>query len=221
MADIVMMPQMGVSEESALLAEWKVKEGDVVKQDDPLFSLETGKSSFEELSKLAGTILKILVPAGEEVAVGSPVAVIGKPGEKFDVPGGAAPAAAPAAEAPAEAPAAAPAAAPAPAVAAAAAPSGEAKFASPRARKLAADTGVDIASCSATGPDGRVIERDVKAALASGATAAPAAASAAPASSAPAAAAPAATPAAASEDQPISRTRTVIAENMRGSLPPT
>ena len=101
MADFILMPQMGVSEESALLSEWKVKEGDVIKLEQPLFALETGKSSFEELAKYEGTLLKILVPAGEEVAVGAPVAVIGKPGENFDAPGAAAaPAAAPEAAAP-------------------------------------------------------------------------------------------------------------------------
>ncbi|MBO5667653.1 MAG: lipoyl domain-containing protein, partial [Lentisphaeria bacterium] len=73
MADFILMPQMGVSEESALLSEWKVKEGDVIKLEQPIFGLETGKSSFEELAKYEGTLLKILVPAGEEVAVGAPV----------------------------------------------------------------------------------------------------------------------------------------------------
>ena len=96
MADFVLMPQMGVSEESALLAKWLVKEGDAIKKEQPLFSLETGKSSFEELSKHEGVLLKIFIPEGEEVAVGAPVAVIGQPGEKFDMPAGAA---APAAEA--------------------------------------------------------------------------------------------------------------------------
>ena len=100
MANFILMPQMGVSEESALLANWLVKEGDVIKEEQALFDLETGKSSFQELSKYSGTLLKILVPAGEEVAVGAPVAVIGQPGEQFDVPG---PAAAPAETAPAEA----------------------------------------------------------------------------------------------------------------------
>ena len=89
MADFILMPQMGVSEESALLAEWKVKEGDVIKLEQPIFSLETGKSSFEELAKYEGTLLKILVPAGEEVAVGAPVAVVGKPGESYALPGAA------------------------------------------------------------------------------------------------------------------------------------
>ena len=90
MANFILMPQMGVSEESALLANWLVKEGDVIKEEQPLFDLETGKSSFQELSKYSGTLLKILVPAGEEVAVGAPVAVIGQPGEQFDAPGAAA-----------------------------------------------------------------------------------------------------------------------------------
>ena len=215
MADFILMPQMGVSEESALLANWIVKEGDTVKTGDPLFSLETGKSSFEELSKFDGTVLKILVPAGEEVTIGVPVAVVGKPGEKFDLPAGSAPAAAPtpslgAPEAAAAAPAAAPAAA---APAAAAAVDGDKVLASPRAKKLASDLGLDIANASATGPEGRVIERDVKALAAN--PAAPKAEKAAPAA-APAAAAPAAE--AEYEDQPISRLRKVIAENMHSSL---
>ena len=214
MADFILMPQMGVSEESALLANWIVKEGDTVKNGDPLFSLETGKSSFEELSKFDGTVLKILVPAGEEVAIGVPVAVVGKPGEKFDLPAGSAPAAAPTPSLGApEAPAAASAAAPAAAPAAAAAVDGDKVLASPRAKKLASDLGLDIAAASATGPEGRVIERDVKALAANPAAAK--AEKAAPAA-APAAAAPAAE--AEYEDQPISRLRKVIAENMHSSL---
>ena len=208
MATIVQMPQMGVSDESALLAEWLVQEGEQVKVGQALFSQETGKSSFECLAEVEGTLLKQLVPAGEEVAVGTPVAVIGQPGEKFDLPAGAA---APAAEAPkAETPkaeAAAPAAAPAPA-----AQTSDHLNASPRAKNLAADLGVDITKAAPTGPEGRIIERDVKALAASGAAAAPAAAEAAKA------AAPAAAPKAAFEDQPITRIRKVIAENMHSSL---
>ena len=47
MANFILMPQMGVSEESALLANWLVKEGDVIKEEQPLFDLDTGKSSFQ------------------------------------------------------------------------------------------------------------------------------------------------------------------------------
>ena len=214
MADFILMPQMGVSEESALLSEWKVKEGDVIKLEQPLFALETGKSAFEELAKYEGTLLKILVEAGNEVAVGAPVAVIGKPGATFTVPGAAAPAAAPAVET-------APAAAAAPALAAVAAPvAADGKVvASPRAKKLAADLGLDISKATPTGPEGRIIERDVKA-LKSAAPAAAPAVAAAPVAEVKTAAAPAAAPAAAAEytEEKITRMRKVIADNMHKSL---
>ena len=218
--NFILMPQMGVSEESALLSEWKVKEGDEIKLEQPIFGLETGKSSFEELSKYEGTLLKILVPAGEEVAVGAPVAVVGKPGATFSVPGAAAevPAAAPAAAAPAAA-AEVPAAAPA-SIAAAPASAGSEVLASPRAKKLAAELGLDISLAVPTGPENRIIERDVKtlksAAPAAAAVAAPAAAAEVPAAAPAVAAAPAA-PAEYTEEK-ISRIRKVIAENMHKSL---
>ena len=217
--NFILMPQMGVSEESALLSAWLVKEGDAVKLEQPIFSLETGKSSFEELSKYEGTILKILVAPGEEVAVGAPVAVIGKPGASFTVPGAAAevPAAAPAAESPA---AAAAAAAPAAAVAAAPAVSGAEVLASPRAKKLAVELGLDISKAVPTGPENRIIERDVKALKSSGA-AAPAAAAVAAAAAAEVKAAPAAAVAAAPAaytEEKITRMRKVIADNMHKSL---
>ncbi len=228
MANFILMPQMGVSDESALLSQWLVKEGDKIELEQPLFSLETGKSTFEELAKYAGTLLKIIVPAGEEVKVGAPVAVVGEPGEKFEIPGGAAPApaAAPAEKAPEAAAAPAPAAAAAPAPAAAApAPAAKAPegfvAASPRAKHLAAELGVDYRLATPTGAEGRIVEKDVKALAAAG-TAAPAAAPAASAASAASAAAPAAAPAPAAEaeyeDAPISRIRKVIAENMHASL---
>ncbi len=208
--NFILMPQMGVSEESALLSAWLVKEGDVVKMEQPIFSLETGKSSFEELSKYEGTILKILVAPGEEVAVGAPVAVIGKPGATFTVPGAAPAAAAPAVEAPAAA------AAPVAAVAAAApAVSGAEVLASPRAKKLAAELGLDISKAIPTGPENRIIERDVKTLKSSGAAAAPAA----PAAEVKAAPAPAAAAApAAYTEEKITRMRKVIADNMHKSL---
>ena len=212
--NFILMPQMGVSEESALLSEWKVKEGDVIKLEQPLFALETGKSSFEELSKYEGTLLKILVAPGEEVAVGAPVAVVGKPGASFTVPG-----AAPAAAAPAEVAAAAPVAAPAAAVVAAPVASGAEVLASPRAKKLAADLGLDIAQAIPTGPEGRIIERDVKTlkAAAPAVAAAPVAETAAPAEVKAAAPVAAAAPAEYTEEK-ISRIRKVIAENMHKSL---
>ncbi|MBR2373051.1 MAG: 2-oxo acid dehydrogenase subunit E2 [Lentisphaeria bacterium] len=217
--NFILMPQMGVSDESAILSQWLVKEGDKIELEQPLFAMETGKSSFEELAKSSGTLLKIVVPAGEEVKVGEVVAVVGEPGESFTLPG-AAPAAAPAAEA--AAPAAAPAAA-APAAPAAAAKSADGFVAaSPRAKHLAAELGIDYKLATPTGAEGRITEKDVKALAASGITAAPAAAEAAPAAApAPAAAAPAAAAPAADaayEDTPITRIRKVIADNMHASL---
>lgn len=209
MADFVLMPQMGVSDESALLAEWLVKEGDIIKEDQPLFSLETGKSSFEELSKFSGTLLKIFIPAGEEVAVGVPVAVIGQPGEKFEMPAGSVPVAEIAQDTPALE--ATPDATIAP-VTTASIPADGHVAASPRAKSLAADLGLDIRQAAGTGPEGLIIERDVKNL-----------ASASPVASTDKAVAPAAAVAstvaeAEYEEQPITRIRKVIAENMHASL---
>ena len=214
--NFILMPQMGVSDESAILSQWLVKEGDKVELEQPLFAMETGKSSFEELAKYAGTVLKIVIPAGEEVKVGEIVAVVGEPGGKFELPGKGAAAAAPAAveAAPAAAPAAAAAAAPAVAKSA-----DGFVAASPRAKHLAAELGVDYRLATPTGAEGRVMERDVKALAAATPVAAVPAAEAAPAAApAAVAAAPAAAADAAYEDTPITRIRKVIADNMHASL---
>ena len=204
---MVLMPQKGVSDESAVLAQWLVKEGDTVKKDQPLFTQETGKSSYECESPADGVVLKFFVQEGEEVNVGVPICAIGQPGETVEAPTAAADAAPAAAE---EAPAAA--AAPvAAAPAAAATVSADGFKASPRAKMLAEETGVDVKLATPTGPDGRVIERDVKTLLKNGVpeqVAAPAAA---------ATAAPVA-PVAAYEDKPLPKIRKVIAENMHKSL---
>lgn len=204
MAEMVLMPQKGVSDESAVLAQWLVKEGDTVKKDQPLFTQETGKSSYECESPADGVVLKFFVQEGEEVNVGVPICAIGQPGETVEAPTAAADAAPAAAE---EAPAAA--AAPvAAAPAAAATVSADGFKASPRAKMLAEETGVDVKLATPTGPDGRVIERDVKTLLKNGVP---------EQAAAPAAAAPVA-PAAAYEDKPLPKIRKVIAENMHKSL---
>lgn len=207
MAEMVLMPQKGVSDESAVLAQWLVKEGDTVKKDQPLFTQETGKSSYECESPADGVVLKFFVQEGEEVNVGVPICAIGQPGETVEAPTAAADAAPAAAE---EAPAAA--AAPvAAAPAAAATVSADGFKASPRAKMLAEETGVDVKLATPTGPDGRVIERDVKTLLKNGVPEQTAAA-------VPAAAAAPAAPAAAYEDKPLPKIRKVIAENMHKSL---
>lgn len=109
MAQVVIMPKQGQSVESCIVSEFKKKVGDQVAVGDVLFSYETDKASFDEESKVAGTVLACFFADGDEIPVLTNVMVIGNPGESFAefAPSGAAPVAeAPAAPAPAAAPAA-------------------------------------------------------------------------------------------------------------------
>lgn len=164
MATIVVMPQLGNSVESCIIVEWMIAEGDTVAVDQTLASIETDKSTMEVPSTAEGTVLKLLWEEGDEVPVKDPLLIVGEPGEDISglVPGGdAAPAEA---DAPAEQAAAAPEAA-APAFATERATGAV----SPRARALAASNGVDASAIAeGSGPHGRVIERDVAAAIAAG-----------------------------------------------------
>ena len=164
MATIVVMPQLGNSVESCIIVEWMIAEGDTVSVDQTLASIETDKSTMEVPSTAEGTVLKLLWEEGDEVPVKDPLIIVGEPGEDISglVPGGdAAPAEA---DAPAEQVAAAPEAG-APAFATERATGAV----SPRARALAASNGVDASAIAeGSGPHGRVIERDVAAAIAAG-----------------------------------------------------
>ena len=165
MATIVVMPQLGNSVESCIIVEWMIAEGDTVSVDQTLASIETDKSTMEVPSTAEGTVLKLLWEEGDEVPVKEPLIIVGEPGEDISglVPGGDA-APAEAAAAPAEQAAAAPEAA-APAFATERATGAV----SPRARALAASNGVDASAIAeGSGPHGRVIERDVAAAIAAG-----------------------------------------------------
>lgn len=163
MATIVVMPQLGNSVESCIIVEWMIAEGDTVAVDQTLASIETDKSTMEVPSTAEGTVLKLLWEEGDEVPVKDPLIIVGEPGEDISglVPGGdAAPAEA---DAPAEQAAAPEAAAPAFATERATG------AVSPRARALAASNGVDASAIAeGSGPHGRVIERDVAAAIAAG-----------------------------------------------------
>ncbi len=196
----ILMPALSPTMEKGNLAKWLKKEGDSVKSGDVLAEIETDKATMEVESIDEGIIAKILVPEGtQDVPVNQIIALLASEGEdvKAVAAGGGskpAPAAAPAPanEAPKAAPApqAAPAAAPAPVAAApAAAPASNAGrvFASPLARRIAKDKGLDLAAVSGSGPHGRIVARDVEAAQPG---AKPATAAASPAA-APAAAAPA------------------------------
>ena len=85
MATVVKMPQRGLSEESALLAEWHVKIGDQVSVGDLLFVIETDKTTFEVESEVSGTVLNILYKEYDEVPVQEPVCIIGEANEVVDL----------------------------------------------------------------------------------------------------------------------------------------
>ncbi|WP_284164163.1 pyruvate dehydrogenase complex dihydrolipoamide acetyltransferase [Frigidibacter sp. SD6-1] len=190
MATEILMPALSPTMEEGTLAKWLKKEGDTVKSGDIIAEIETDKATMEFEAVDEGTLGRILIAEGTQgVKVNTPIAVLVEEGEA--VPAASAPAAQPVAPAPAAAPAAA--SEPA-AVAAAPAPAAPVKagarvIASPLARRLAKEKGVDLAAIAGSGPHGRIIKADVeKAVPGSRPTAAPAAAPA------PAAAAPATMP---------------------------
>ena len=181
------MPALSPTMEEGTLAKWLVKEGDSVQSGDLLAEIETDKATMEFEAVDEGTIAQILIPEGtDNVKVGTLIAVIASEDEdagSAKVAPTPAPAPAPAAKAdPAPAPAAAP--APAPTAAPTPAAQGERIKASPLAKRIAADKGIDLAALTGSGPGGRIVKADLEGAAAS--TAAPA--SAAAPSSAPAAA---------------------------------
>ncbi|MGO4449560.1 pyruvate dehydrogenase complex dihydrolipoamide acetyltransferase [Phyllobacterium sp. TAF24] len=195
----ITMPALSPTMEEGNLAKWLVKEGDKVGPGDVIAEIETDKATMEVEAVDEGTVAKIVVPAGTEgVKVNALIAILAGEGEDIAAAakggGDAAPAKAEAAPAPATAeaskeekkPEAAPAPAAAPAAAAAPAKSGDRSFSSPLARRIAKDAGIDLAAVTGSGPHGRVIKKDVEAAISGGG--AKAAAPAAAASAAPAAA---------------------------------
>lgn len=163
MAEAVLMPQVGISVESCIITEWLKKPGDAINVGDILFSYETDKSSLECESTAAGSLLDVFFQDGDEVPVLTAVCAIGQPGEDISSlrPAGEESAAVPA-----------------PASAESVVPdttsqkdiftpastgvAGEKGKVSPRAKNLAQSQHVDLNFASATGPNGRVIERDVR-----------------------------------------------------------
>ncbi|WAC26199.1 pyruvate dehydrogenase complex dihydrolipoamide acetyltransferase [Ancylobacter sp. SL191] len=192
----ILMPALSPTMEKGNLAKWLKKEGDKVAPGDVIAEIETDKATMEVEAIDEGVLAKILVPEGSaDVPVNQLIAVLATEGE--DATAIAAGGAAPKAEAPkADAPKAAePAVAPAPAAApvaaapaAAPATAGERIFASPLARRLAKDKGVDLAAVKGSGPRGRIVAADVATAQ-PGAAKPVAAAAPAPAAAAPAPAA--------------------------------
>lgn len=159
MANAVIMPKAGITVESCIIGTWEKKVGDSVKVGDVLFTYETDKASFECESTEEGTLLEIFYQEGDEVPCLVNVCAVGNPGEDCSAlrpsdASGAEEAPAPVEEAK-EAP-----------VAVAAVETtkveGEKSAVSPRAKKLAERAGVDATLATPTGPNGRIIERDVR-----------------------------------------------------------
>ena len=169
MASEVKLPRLGQGMESGTIVKWLKAEGDPVEKGEPLYELDTDKVTQEVEAEASGVLLKIAVASGE-VPVGETVAVIGAEGEAVTLPEPArtAAVAAPAAAAPAAEEAPAPVAA---APAGAPVEDGGRIKASPLARRIARERGVELASLRGTGPDGRIVAEDVERAEAGVATA--------------------------------------------------
>ncbi|MDH7640826.1 pyruvate dehydrogenase complex dihydrolipoamide acetyltransferase [Sphingomonas oryzagri] len=219
------MPALSPTMEEGTLAKWLVKEGDEVKSGDILAEIETDKATMEFEAVDEGTIAQILVPEGSDgVKVGAPIAILAGEGEDASAAKAAPKAAAtPEAKAAEPAPApkaeAAPAPKPEPEVKAAAASSGDRVKASPLARRIAEQSGVDLSSVTGSGPNGRIVKADLDGAKAGGA--APAAKAAAPVAAAPsapvAAPAPAQIPDIPHEAAKLSNMRKTIARRLTES----
>jgi pyruvate dehydrogenase E2 component (dihydrolipoamide acetyltransferase) len=179
MATNILMPALSPTMTEGNLARWLKQEGERIKAGDVIAEIETDKATMEVEAVDEGILGRILVPAGTQgVKVNDVIAVLVEAGEAVPAAGAAPKAAAAPAATPA--PVAAPvAAAPAPVAAPA---SGDRVFASPLARRMAAQAGVDISKIAGSGPNGRIVKADVDAALSRG----PAPASAAAPAAAPA-----------------------------------
>lgn len=181
MAQVVVMPQLGNTVESCLITTWLVKVGDVVDAATLLCEIETDKSAMEVPAGVAGTVLALLAEEGDEVPVKQPIVVVGEPGENVEeyLAGAGLPPvttgeageisdtvpehnAEPVVEAVETT------AALRQAQGAAPAAQGSEAGVSPRARGLAASQGIEAGLLAGSGPEGRVIERDVQAAIAAG-----------------------------------------------------
>ena len=224
------MPKQGQSVESCILTEFKKKVGDKVAVGDLLFSYETDKASFEEESKVEGTVLAVFFNDGDEIPVLTNVMVIGAEGEDIEAfrsGGEVAASVAPVAQAEEQSTTSQPTAVAVAPVATQTTGCGV----SPRARALAAEMGINLANVAGSGPGGRIIERDIVAAANSTAKMTPLAkaialetGAVAPkygtglAGTARGADMVAAAPTADSEVKPITNMRKIIAKAMHASL---
>ncbi len=223
----ILMPALSPTMTEGTLLKWHVKEGDEVGSGDILAEIETDKATMEVEAVDEGRIGKLLVAEGAEgVAVNAPIAVLLEAGEDEAAVAAAPPPAPTTAPAPATAPAAAPTPVPAPVPTAAPAPTptaGARIVASPLAKRMARQAGLDLAAIRGSGPHGRVVKRDIEAALTGGVpaavvpTPAPAPALAPAAAAGPSAARLADLLGMAYELQPLSSMRKTIARRLSES----
>lgn len=206
MATEVIMPQLGLTMEEGTIAKWIKQVGDKVAKGDVLVEITTDKLSSEIESEVEGVLLKIVAQEGEDIPVKGLLAIIGEEGEQVGASSAAPAAKAEAVQAEAPKAAAAP-------QAASVTEGGRVK-ASPLAKKIAAELGVDLTTVAGSGPNGRIVQKDVLAAEVK-----PAAPQAAAAEVKPAAPAPAPVKAAVSGDvvKPLTNMRKVIAKRMQQS----
>jgi pyruvate dehydrogenase E2 component (dihydrolipoamide acetyltransferase) len=223
MAEQVLMLALSPTMEEGTIVSWHKKVGDSVAQSDIICEVETDKATMEYESVNEGTLLKILIPEGGQAKVGDPIAVVGESGEDISALMEAAepeekPAAARAAEPAAESqpPTAQPKETPQKAVPPAPA---EGLKASPLARKMAGEKGIDLRTVRGSGPGGRIVKRDMEKALRQAASYGPAAAvgvaGAAVSPYAPAAAGP--TSSGKDQQVPVSGKRKIIAKRLSES----
>ncbi len=185
MAKYIEMPKLADTMTEGTVVKWLIKEGDKVSTGDEVAEVETDKATMGMESFDAGTVHKILVPAGQKVPCGTPIALLLMKGEVAPTDGSL-PAVAGAKATPAAAVAASTAAAPVAAKSVTTAVDGARIKASPLAKKVAAASGVSLAGVAGTGPGGRIIARDVPAAGSASPAAVPAVSAAKPVASTPA-----------------------------------
>lgn len=156
MAEIISMPKLGFDMAEGTLVRWVKAEGQEIQKGEVLAEIETDKATVEVESSFSGIVARHLATQGDSIPVGTPIAVIAAPGEEVkDIPG-----AAPAAQAKPAATQSEPA---APAATATVQPASDGLIkASPLARRIAAEKGLDLRNLRGTGPGGRITKRDVE-----------------------------------------------------------
>ena len=164
MTTTVILPKQGQSVETCIITEWYKKKGDKVEKGDLLFAYETDKASFEEEASVEGTLLDIFYESGDEVPVLAEVAVIGEEGEEVTRPEGAEMQEAKDESVHAEQAELALTIDPGVQESSYPIPEGKVRI-SPRARRLAAEKGLEIEGISGSGPNGRIIVRDIEEAI--------------------------------------------------------